>query len=181
MAREFGLPNADRKDSQGICFLGKIPVHDFLKAHVRQREGVLVNTAGTVVGRHDGAAYVTIGQRHGIGYGGGGVAQYVVAKDVERNVVTVAEGDAAQELFSRTVVARDIHWIAGVPPAFPLSCAARIRYRQQLAPCVVTMDGADTLRAFFAERQRAVAPGQAIVFYDGDRVLGGAVIERGER
>ncbi|HTK05251.1 MAG TPA: tRNA 2-thiouridine(34) synthase MnmA [Candidatus Eisenbacteria bacterium] len=177
LAKEFGLPTAEKKDSQGICFIGKVDLAEFLGAKIAGRPGPIVTTDGHVVGRHRGAVPYTIGQRHGLGIGGG-APYFVVDKDIARNTVVVARDQA--ELDAPALIAREAHWIAGEPPAFPLACQVRIRYRQPLQQATVTSDGA-TLRVAFAKPQRAISPGQFAVFHDGDRCLGGAVIERAAR
>lgn len=169
LARTFGLPNADRPDSQGLCFVGKVDWRDFLSLYVRPRRGALVTTDGRVIGEHRGIEFYTVGQRRGIGIGGG-TPYYIAAKDSRTNTLVVATADDPM-LYAQSLTASDIHWIAGTEPPFPLRCSARIRYRQPLQACVV--DGEEVS---FAVPQRAAAAGQSIVFYRGDEVLGGGVI-----
>lgn len=175
MAKEWELPTATRKDSQGLCFLGKIPVRDFLKTRIQPREGELVTVGGKVVGIHEGAQYFTIGQRHGIGSQGGGTPYFVVEKNVETNTVVVAEKEDAA-LYRRELQLENVHWISGEAPTFPLDCMARIRYRQPLQEVRVTVHSTQCT-VHFTDPQRAVTPGQACVFYDGKRMLGGGVIQ----
>ncbi|HTM68940.1 MAG TPA: tRNA 2-thiouridine(34) synthase MnmA [Candidatus Binatia bacterium] len=176
LAKEFGLPTAEKKDSQGICFIGKVDLANFLGAKIAARTGPIVTTDGHVVGRHPGAVPFTIGQRHGLGVGGG-APYFVVDKDVARNTVVVARDQA--ELDASALVANEAQWISGAAPPLPLACKARIRYRQPLQDCTVTAT-ATGLHVDFARPQRAISPGQFIVFYQEDRCLGGAVIERAE-
>lgn len=176
IAAELGIPTAAKKDSQGICFIGKVDLREFLGSKLASRPGDVVTTDGRVVGRHQGVAPYTVGQRHGLGIGGG-PAWIVAAKDVEKNVIVVAHEDDRAALYASALEASDAHWIAGEPPAFPLACRARIRYRQPLQDAVVTATGGG-VRVEFAQPQRAITPGQFAVFYDGDVCLGGAVIER---
>ena len=171
MAKKFGLPNAERKDSQGVCFIGKIPVKAFLKTRLPEKCGQLVTTDGKVVGEHEGVQYFTIGQRHGIGNPGGGAPQFVVTKDVATNTLVVGEGEDHPALYKNELEMDRVHWVSGLEPALPLDVSARIRYRQPLEACTVNGD-----RVIFNKPQRAITPGQAIVFYDGDTVLGGAII-----
>lgn len=181
LAREFNLPNAERKDSQGVCFVGELEVFEFLKSRIAPQAGPVLTASGRQVGEHQGAAFYTIGQRHGIGSPGGGTAYYVAAKDVRKNVLYVAEGNRDPALFKNTLLARDAHWIAGALPAggFPLACFARIRYRQPLQECAISAGAERTLAVSFSESQRAVTPGQSIVLYAGDgSVLGGGVISQ---
>ncbi|MBI2053624.1 MAG: tRNA 2-thiouridine(34) synthase MnmA [Candidatus Sungbacteria bacterium] len=183
MARKFSLPTAEKKDSQGICFIGEIDLNAFLKKHIPMRPGLIVTTAGRIVGEHDGLAFYTIGQRAGMGIGGG-IPYYVAAKDAAANTLVVSEGPYDEKLFSNELTAGDINWISGKAPGFPFECEARIRYRQPLQECRVWSleSGGDghspqsTLHVRFADSQRAVTPGQSIVFYSGEEMLGGGVI-----
>ena len=174
LAVGFGLPTAQKKDSQGICFIGKVDLSEFLSTKIQGIPGPIMTTDGREVGRHNGVAPFTIGQRHGLGIGGG-APYFVVGKDVAKNAVIVAREDGA--LMSSLLVASDAHWIAGEPPTLPFSCAVRIRYRQPLQEAAVS-GHAEGLLVEFARPQRAITPGQFAVFYDGERCLGGAVIER---
>ncbi|MBI4262716.1 tRNA 2-thiouridine(34) synthase MnmA [Candidatus Uhrbacteria bacterium] len=184
MAEEWGLPTAKRKDSQGICFLGKIPVKEFLKLRIPEHEGQLVTPSGKVVGKHEGTEFYTIGQRHGIGYKGGGTSYYVAGKNLEKNHVVVAETNDAPELHRQEIVVNDVRWIAGVAPVLPLTCMARIRYRQPLQAACITPSHSplhkgekEGVIVTFVKPQRAVTPGQACVLYQGDMMLGGGAIE----
>lgn len=173
IAKAKGLATASKKDSQGLCFVGDIDFAEFIRSAMPQAPGDIVTTDGRVVGKHDGAVFYTIGQRHGLGVGGSKEPLYVAGHDVVANTVTVAEGSSHPALFRSALVARDLHWTARAPH-FPLSCSARIRYRQPVQACEVASDGSVT----FSTPQRAIAPGQSIVFYDGEVMLGGGVIDR---
>lgn len=172
-AKKFGLPNWDRKDSQGICFIGKLSMKEFLKSKVRSKKGPLRTSEGRDIGIHEGAWYYTIGQRHGIGFGGGERQYYIVGKDVKRNIVTVAAGDTNPELYKKSLTATDIHWISGASPKLPFICRARIRYRQQLETATIYQGH----KIAFKKPQRAIAPGQSIVFYKGKKCFGGGIIQ----
>lgn len=182
LARKMKLPNWGRKDSQGICFIGKIAMKDFLKTRIPAKGGKLLTASGEVIGTHDGAAYFTIGQRHGLGYGGGGSSLYVVSTDVKKNIVVVApEKDPL--LYRKELECSSVHWISGIPPSFPLRVRARIRYRQPLQNCTVEKKKTKVkngtrylLRVTFDKPQRAVTPGQAIVFYSRSEMIGGGII-----
>ncbi|MFY9463146.1 MAG: aminomethyltransferase beta-barrel domain-containing protein, partial [Candidatus Sungiibacteriota bacterium] len=191
MARKFNLPTAEKKDSQGICFIGEIDLNAFLKKHITMRPGLIVTTAGRHVGEHDGLAFYTLGQREGLGTGarppmageprpkgvGGGIPYYAAAKDFAANTLVVAEGPYDEKLFSSEIAASSINWISGAPPKLPLQCEARIRYRQPLQPCRVEAGAiSGQLLVIFNEPQRAVTPGQSIVFYRGEEMLGGGII-----
>lgn len=178
LARKFDLPTAEKKDSQGLCFMGKINVSQFLKEYVPERRGEIFTTANKKVGEHSGLGFYTIGQRHGIRIGGGG-PYYVAAKDFTANRLIVAEGNADPNLYKNELTATHANWISGKAQKLPLQCEARIRYRQPLQKCAVrTLPTAGyQLQAIFDRPQRAVASGQSIVFYKGDEMLGGAIIE----
>ncbi len=188
IAKEAGFENAEKKDSQGVCFVGEIDVFEFLKSEIPTRKGKIMTKDGKVVGEHEGVEFYTIGQRHGIGSPGGGVAFYVTEKDVKNNILYVAEGDEDKSLYKNSLLAKQAIWTLGEKPKFPLICKARIRYRQPLSRCKVSCSRLnlehETLEVEFEKPQRAVAPGQSIVFYeakdnsedDSDIVLGGAII-----
>ncbi len=167
-AERFGLITHDKKDSQGVCFIGAFDMHDFLKRHITTAPGPIMNERGERMGTHDGVQLYTIGQRHGLSLGGQEKPLYVVAKDIERNMLVVGE---QQSLHVSAIRVSDIHWI-GAAPSLPLSCDVRIRYRAPVTPCTLSEDGVCT----FSHQQRGVAVGQSAVFYDGDRMLGGGVI-----
>ena len=176
IAKEAGLPNAEKKDSQGICFVGEIDVFEFLKSQIKTHTGKIMTKEGKEVGEHQGVEFYTIGQRHGIGSPGGGIAYYVIEKDAKNNILYVAEGNKDKSLYKTTLFAKQAHWISGKQPKFPLKCQARIRYRQPLSECVVKEEDKNTLFVEFKNPQRAVAPGQSVVFYDNDKVLGSGII-----
>ncbi|MBI3671223.1 tRNA 2-thiouridine(34) synthase MnmA [Candidatus Azambacteria bacterium] len=177
MAEKFGFENAKKKDSQGVCFIGELDVFEFLKSKIPAHNGEIRTKDGKVVGKHQGVEFYTIGQRHGIGSPGGGMAYYVVKKDAKNNILYVAEGENDEDLYKGGFLAKDAHWTLDKPPKFPLKCRARIRYRQPLSECVVNEKEKDVLEVKFLTPQRAVAPGQSAVFYDCDIVLGGAIIQ----
>ncbi|MEO6696861.1 MAG: aminomethyltransferase beta-barrel domain-containing protein, partial [Gammaproteobacteria bacterium] len=135
---------------------------------------------GAMIGRHDGLMYYTLGQRQGLGIGGlrdsSGDPWYVVDKDMERNVLIVAQGHDHPLLFSRHLQAGDLHWVTGTPPPLPLPCKAKTRYRQADQPCVITAIKDDVCEVAFDNPQWAVTPGQSVVFYRGEECLGGGVI-----
>ena len=178
LARAAGLPNHGRKDSTGICFIGERDFRDFLKRYLPAQPGEMRTLAGELKGRHEGAMYYTLGQRHGLGIGGEGQPWYVVDKDIERNILYVEQGKDHPALFSDGLMASQLHWVAGQPPAVPRPCSAKVRYRQADQPCVLEAIEAGMARVSFDSPQRAVTPGQSIVFYQGDMCLGGGVIDR---
>ncbi len=181
LAKKYDLPNWNRKDSQGICFIGKLSMKDFLASVIKPKQGKLIAQDGSVVGVHDGAWYYTIGQRHGLGFGGGDEAYYVVGKDVKKNIVYVDHQMPASILYQKDLTCGDIHWISGLQAVLPFRCLARIRYRQPSQDCTVSHANVRAknpeLRIVFDSPQRAVTPGQSIVFYKDNECLGGGVIQ----
>ena len=185
IARSAGLPVADKKDSTGICFIGERPFGEFLARYVPRSPGPIVDERGREIGTHDGLAYYTLGQRHGLRVGG--VAEgaeapwYVAGKDEERNELTVVQGHDHALLFDDWLATGEVHWVGAPPAAWtacePLRCTAKIRYRQRDQACTVTRSGERELEVSFDQAQRTPTPGQYVVLYDGDRCLGGAVIE----
>jgi tRNA-specific 2-thiouridylase len=182
LAARHGFITHDKKDSTGICFIGERKFKDFLQRYLPATPGAIETVDGEEVGRHHGLMYHTYGQRQGLGIGGlqqhGEAPWYVVGKDLQRNVLLVAQGNDNPWLFSVVLRATQLSWINRLPPVLPLHCTAKIRYRQPDQACVVKQDGEAAVRVTFIAPQRAVTPGQTIVFYDGDVCLGGAVIEQ---
>jgi tRNA-uridine 2-sulfurtransferase len=176
IAKTLGLAVAEKKDSTGICFIGERKLKDFLRPYLGYTEGNIITTDGHVVGTHIGLAYYTIGQRKGLGIGGEGEAWFVVGKDVGKNNLIVAQGVNHPALFASALVAKEPHWINEMPQ-FPLTCTAKIRYRQEDQPCTVRGD-AKSVQVHFTTPQRAITPQQSIVFYDANTCLGGAFIEK---
>jgi tRNA-specific 2-thiouridylase len=183
IAAEAGLPNHARPGSTGICFIGERAFRPFLERFVPPSPGEIQTPDGEVLGRHQGLPFYTLGQRKGLGIGGhasaGSRPWFVLAKDTARNVLVVAQGHDHPALLSPALLARAAHWVSGDPPAGPFEAHARVRYRQPDQACRVTPLGDGQCRVDFAEPQRAVAPGQSVVFYRAEECLGGAVIERG--
>lgn len=182
LAAEQGLATHAKKDSTGICFIGERRFKDFLQRYLPARPGEIVTPDGEVLGRHDGLMYYTLGQRQGLGIGGrreGSEAPwYVLAKELESNRLVVGQGHDHPRLFTRHLAASQLHWVAGTAPTLPFECAAKTRYRQPDQPCRITADDAGRCQVEFVEPQRAVTPGQSVVFYDGEVCLGGGIIER---
>ncbi|MEP7096505.1 MAG: tRNA 2-thiouridine(34) synthase MnmA [Dokdonella sp.] len=181
LAREAGFATHAKKDSTGICFIGERDFRAFLSEYIPARPGLMQTPEGVTVGEHPGVFYFTIGQRNGLGIGGrrdaGADAWYVIGKDISTNVLTVAQGNANHWLQSRRLAASRLTWIAGSPPGVILRCMAMTRYRQDEQACRVVIEG-DYCIVEFDAPQRAVTPGQSVVFYAGDVCLGGAVIDR---
>lgn len=175
IAREAGLPNWNRKDSQGICFIGKIPMKDFLSRSISAKPGNLMTTDGRIIGTHSGIQYYTIGQRHGLGFPGGSAPYYVVDKDMRKNIVYVGHANDPA-LYAQELLCNHLHWIGNTPKRGSV-LRARIRYRQPLQTCAIMPSSKKgEYRVVFRMKQRAITPGQAIVFYGRSAMLGGGII-----
>jgi tRNA-specific 2-thiouridylase len=188
IAAEIGLPNARKKDSTGICFIGERPFREFLNRYLSHEPGPIVDERGRELGRHLGLSFYTLGQRQGLGIGGvseGGGAHapwYVAHKDVASNALHVVQGHDHPWLQSSWLEAEDLSWVSGSPPDDRQDLAAKTRYRQTDAPCALLQPtpepGLPALRLEFAAPQWAVTPGQSAVLYQGEVCLGGGVIAR---
>lgn len=180
MAHEHDLATHAKKDSTGICFIGERDFRTFLSGYLPASPGLTQTPEGVTVGDHPGVFYFTLGQRTGLRIGGrrdsGAGPWYVVGKDISTNVLIVAQGNANHWLNSRVLEASATTWIAGVAPAQSFRCTAMTRYRQTPQGCGVVIDG-ENCRVSFDDPQRAVTPGQSVVFYSGNVCLGGAVID----
>lgn len=181
IAADLGLPNARKKDSTGICFIGERPFRDFLNRYLPRRPGPIKSVDGKVLGEHMGLAFFTLGQRKGIGLGGSqdgtGDAWYVARKDIANNTLYVAQGHDHPWLLTSTLSAMDASWVAGHEPSLG-SYSAKTRYRQDDAICVITAEHNHSFDLRFETAQWAVTPGQSAVLYEGDRCLGGGIIVR---
>lgn len=180
IASAHGLVTHNKKDSTGICFIGERRFKDFLQQYLPAQPGNIENDNGKVIGTHEGLMYYTIGQRQGLGIGGqkdgDDNAWYVLEKDMARNVLVIGQGNEHPRLFSSTLFASEVHWINGKCPTLPYTCAAKNRYRQPDQACVIHAQ-CDGYRVEFSQPQRAVTPGQSVVFYQGDICLGGGIID----
>jgi tRNA-specific 2-thiouridylase len=182
IAEQQGLVTADKKDSTGICFIGERKFKDFLQKYLPAQPGNIETPEGQVIGQHEGLMYHTLGQRKGLLIGGlkefNDQPWFVVDKDVERNVLVVAQGKNHPLLFSKGLVAKQLTWIDHKGPQETRRLTVKTRYRQEDVHCEVIPDiENDTITVHFDEPQRAVTPGQSAVFYDGDVCLGGGIIE----
>ncbi len=179
LATQADLATQTKKESTGICFIGERPFKTFLARFLPAQPGIIETPEGKSLGEHDGLMFYTIGQRQGLKIGGiaesSGEPWYVVAKDIPNNRLIVAQGHNHPLLFSSRLKAQQIHWISGVAPQIPLSCNAKTRYRQPDQACVITAL-TETCQVDFIQPQRAVTPGQSVVFYQGNECLGGGII-----
>ncbi|QHE88503.1 tRNA 2-thiouridine(34) synthase MnmA [Hydrogenophaga sp. BPS33] len=189
LAAEIALPNAKKKDSTGICFIGERPFRDFLNRYIAKEPGPIKDAKGRVLGQHVGLSFYTLGQRQGLGIGGvrekgaqkGGndhAPWFVARKDIEKNTLWVVQGHDHPWLLSPRLRAQDASWVSGQAPA-PADIAAKTRYRQADAACHFEAHGQTDFALAFREPQWAVTPGQSAVLYDGDVCLGGGVITSG--
>lgn len=176
IAEDAGLAVAKKKDSTGICFIGERPFREFLNRYLPKEPGDMVTPEGKVVGKHEGLMYYTLGQRQGLGIGGQGEPWFVAAKDMAKNVLTVVQGHDHPLLFKDKLTAQDLSWVSGEAPHPNWVFAAKTRYRQADAPCVVTRVDAASCDIDFAQPQWAVTPGQSVVVYDSNVCLGGGII-----
>ena len=197
LAKRAGFLNATKKDSTGICFIGERKFKTFLNQYIPAQPGLIETVDGQVIGQHEGLMFYTLGQRQGLKIGGqthaGQEPWYVLAKDLVRNVLIVGQGVNHPRLFSDHLRVGSLHWIAGVPPQRPpshtthagdvhtdnLHCEAKVRYRQEQVPCTLTFtrDTASEGTVQFDSPQRALTPGQSVVFYQKDLCIGGGIIQ----
>lgn len=186
IAEENNFSNYAKKDSTGICFIGERNFREFLQRYLPAQPGEIKTLEQDTIGRHEGLMYYTLGQRQGLGIGGQKNAEeepwYVVGKDLENNVLLVVQGHDHPMLFNNELTAIDLHWISGVSPETPLrspvkNCHAKIRYRQTDQACTITRIKSNKCHVAFETPQRAIAPGQSVVFYSGDECFGGGVID----
>ncbi|MGI9306275.1 MAG: tRNA 2-thiouridine(34) synthase MnmA [Gammaproteobacteria bacterium] len=179
IARAAGLGNWSRPDSMGICFVGARRFTDFLQRYISPSPGAMQTPEGETVGEHGGLAFYTIGQRRGLKIGGGGAPWFVVGKRRRGNILLVAQGEHPM-LYSKRVKIENAHWIAGKPPPENHVFSARLRHRQPPSGCALNQSAETTAEIVFAEAQRAAAPGQYAVLYDGNICLGGGEITEAE-
>ncbi len=178
IATKHGLVTAKKKDSQGICFLGKVPAVEFLKNYIPARAGAIVTADGSRIGTHDGAEFYTVGQRHGLKIGGHKEPLYVTDKNVADNTVTVAEGDKNPELYRTEAQLGSVNLINKIPSGKPVAVRARIRYRQPLFAANLYKLKTNSYKLIFDKPQKAITTGQSAVFYtEKGEMLGGGIIQ----
>jgi tRNA-specific 2-thiouridylase len=176
LARRIGLPNHAKRDSTGICFIGERPFREFLMRYLPTEPGPMETPDGCRVGTHHGLMYYTIGQRQGLRIGGPGEAWYVADKQVAHNRLVVVQGHDHPALFRDVLHADQSSWVAEAAPAAPRTCAAKTRYRQADAPCMMTRVDGGACEVRFEAPQWAVTPGQSVVLYEDAVCLGGGII-----
>ena len=181
LAKKAGLPIAEKKDSTGICFIGERNFRQFIERYLPEQPGDIVSNEGKKVGTHNGLMYYTIGQRKGLGIGGGhgksNLPWYVIEKVMDKNIIIVCQGNDHPLLYSNIITASQLHWISGAAPDEGKQLAAKIRYRQKDKICRIEPVNGDSAIIYFEEPVFAAAPGQSVVLYDGEICLGGGIIE----
>jgi tRNA-specific 2-thiouridylase len=182
LAATLQLVNSNKKDSTGICFIGEKRFKLFLNEFILSRPGKIQSTDGKLLGKHDGLMFYTIGQRQGLGIGGRHDSEahpwYVVDKDIKTNTLIVAQGNSHSMLYSQGLICGPIHWLAPYENKLPLTCHAKTRYRQPDQGCIISPPIDNGHCVMFSDKQRAITPGQYIVFYERNQCLGGAIIEQ---
>ncbi len=175
MAKKFKLPAWDRPESQEICFISDNDIRRFISAHLDLAPGKIIDGAGKVLGMHSGLPLFTIGQRHGLGIGGG-APYYAVKMDYKTRELAVTSDPRDKMLYRGSLIAENVNWISGEAPAESVKCKAIIRYRHKPEKAIVKSLANEKYEVIFAVPQRAITPGQSVVFYKGNEVLGGGVI-----
>jgi tRNA-specific 2-thiouridylase len=174
-ARKLGLATAEKKDSQGICFVGKVGIKEFLQNYINADAGDIIDKkTGNVIGEHDGAVFYTIGQRHGLKVGGG-LPYYVVGKDMSNNTLFVTTDLNDESLWRDELNLTQLHWINDTPSE-GRSYQVRTRYRAPLVDCRIQRLEGDEMKLILDDPERALTAGQSTVLYDGDRVVGGGIV-----
>ncbi len=182
IAELAGFNNHRKKDSTGICFIGERRFRHFLKRFIPAQPGEIHDINGIVLGRHEGLMYYTLGQRQGLGIGGiKGTSEqpwYVLKKNLDQNILVVGQGHNNPVMFHDALMASQIHWVSGNPLAYPLQCQAKTRYRQPDQECIVEPMHGNVCQILFKKPQRAITPGQSVVFYQNEQCLGGGIIDQ---
>ena len=172
LAKKFKLPVFKASESMEVCFIPKT-INGFLEKHLQKKPGNIIDAEGRIIGRHRGLFFYTIGQRKGIGLPGG--PYYVLDKDLKRNILIVTKN--GKDLYKKELTAKNVNWISGKEPKLPLKVKAKIRYRHQSAQAVITENPkSKACHLKFSKPQRAITPGQSVVFYQGQKLLGGGII-----
>ncbi len=175
LAKKFELPTENKAESMGICFIGEVPMKEFLGSEIKSKPGnIIKSNTKELLGKHQGLPFYTIGQRHGLHQLGGDKPLFVLEKNTEKNELIVGYEDDPL-LFKKEAEVKKVHWISGSQPKFPLKCKARLRHRQALQDVTCRMLG-DICKLEFKEKQKAITPGQFAVIYKGEECLGGGII-----
>ncbi len=177
IAKEAGLETADKKDSTGVCFIGERDFNKFLSTYLPATSGKIKDLNGEIKGEHAGLMYYTLGQRKGLGIGGQGEPWFVVDKDLSTNTLYIAQGENNPALYTYGLRASDLNWISTPPKAYPFKCTAKFRYRQKDQDVAVYLRDNNECIVEFVNAQKAITPGQSVVFYQGNCCMGGGTIE----
>ncbi|HFE38547.1 MAG TPA: tRNA 2-thiouridine(34) synthase MnmA [Gammaproteobacteria bacterium] len=181
LANDAGFVTHDKKDSTGICFIGERNFRDFLSQFIPAQPGLVQTADGKNISEHQGIMYYTLGQRKGLGIGGRRSSSeepwFVVGKKIKENILVVAQGHDHPLMFSNALTAIDLSWTSGITPDLPFQCTAKTRYRQSDQACSILKLDQNKFKITFESKQRAMTPGQSIVFYQGDICLGGGIID----
>jgi tRNA-uridine 2-sulfurtransferase len=181
LAQEGGFANHKKKDSTGICFIGERKFTEFLQRYLPTQPGDMRTPEGKLIGQHQGLMYYTLGQRQGLGIGGvketPDGSWYVLEKDLDNNILIVGQGHDHPLMLHNTLEASRLDWCSNTPLTDAIDCTAKTRYRQEDQACRLGPLGVDRCRAVFTQAQRAITPGQSVVFYQGEICLGGGIIE----
>lgn len=182
LAEKFRLLNAKKKDSQGLCFIGKLDMKDFLKNYIKEKKGGVLDKSGKIIGYHDGATFLTIGQRHGFVITDKGTHDkpyYIILKDIKNNTVTVSHttSELSLQVDRKNIDIKNENWINGEIPDMSKKYKARIRYRQELQNCKITLESNSQVVLKFDESQDTATVGQSVVVYDEEECLGGGIIK----
>jgi len=188
LAKDFELPFKDVSDSQEICFAGK-SINNFLEKHLKMKKGKIVNIKGEILGEHRGLWFYTIGQRKGIELSGGlafarlrrafvGNPFHVLNKDIKENLLVVTQDE--KDLYKKELIAKNVNWISGKVPELPLKAKVKIRYRHRPASAVIKKHNSGKIKVIFDKPQRAITPGQSVVFCQREELLGGGIINKGK-
>lgn len=173
LAKKFKLPVAEKPESQEICFIPEKSHNEFLRRHLKLRPGLIKTFGGKILGHHQGLPLYTIGQRKGIEIGGTG-PYYAAKMDYKKNILYVVNDGHDKRLYKKSLMAKQVNWLS--PVELPLNCSAVIRYRHKPVACQLAKSGGNC-RVRFKELERAITPGQSVVFYQGEKVLGGGIIK----
>jgi len=171
LAKKFKLPVLEINESQEICFI-KDGIDDFLLRHLKLKPGKIIDKQGNILGEHQGLHFYTLGQRKGIGLAGG--PWYVLEKDSKRNILIVTKDE--RDLEKQELIAAEVNWISGEVPELPLEIKAKVRYKSPLSSAIIKKSSGGCYKVIFKKPQRAITPGQSVVFYKGEEVLGGGII-----
>ena len=175
LAEKFDLPTAKKEESMGICFIGEVPIKEFLEKRIKGKKGSIRKSDGEIIGEHEGLPFYTIGQRHGFAQAGGERPLYVVGKDMAKNELIVGNENDPM-LFTTKIEVEQMNWILGEPIAPAFDCFVRFRHRQKLEKCSVHVSNPENITIDCENPQRAISPGQFAVLYKNGECLGGGVI-----